>query len=411
MKNKHTLFPFRQLTSLIPRRLSRRHFLRTLSALLAGLAGSHLFPGNLLASSGVDGADAGLQDDPGIPPRVALAQATSYDRDLIRAQVRRLIDDLGGLGDVVSPGDKVAIKVNLTGGVWGAGLTEADPIDTYFTHPEVVRALGEAVLEAGASELYIVEAVFDEESFSKWGYTDLAADLGATLVDLNRPAPYKDFVSKSTGDKWSVYREFTFNQILVDVDVFMSVPKMKCHASAGVTLAMKNLVGLVPVQFYRLEPQDWARLAMHGSGTTYRTRVPRMVVDLNLARPIDFALIDGVKASESGEGPWNVGWNPVEPGILVAGKNALATDAVAAAAMGFDPAAKAFVEAPFRFSSNHLQLAHETGLGPNTLDKIELVGTPLAEARFVFRPYGATEEEYATGHLHHPGPYHHRHSV
>ncbi len=409
MKDKH--FNFRRLNNLILRRLSRRHFLRTLSALLAGVAGSHLFPGKLWASSGMDGADAGQQNDPGIPPRVAIARAASYDRELIRAQVRRLIDDLGGLGDVVSPGDKVAIKINMTGGVWGADLTEADPIESYFTHPEVVRALGEAVLEAGASELYIVEAVFDEESFSRWGYTDLAKDLGATLIDLNQPAPYKNFVSKSVGDKWSVHREFTFNQILVDVDVFMSVPKMKCHASAGVTLSMKNLVGLVPVQFYRLEPQDWARLALHGAGTTYQTRVPRVVVDLNLARPIDFALIDGVKASEGGEGPWNVGWNPVEPGVLIAGKNALATDTVAVAAMGFDPAARGLVEVPFRFSSNHLQLAHKIGLGPNTLDKIELVGTPLAEARFVYQPYAVTEEELNAGRLNHPGPYHHHHVV
>ena len=53
--------------------------------------------------------------------RVGIARAGSYDPELVRQQVESLFDSLGGLGDVVKPGDKVVIKVNLTGGV------KADP--------------------------------------------------------------------------------------------------------------------------------------------------------------------------------------------------------------------------------------------------------------------------------------------
>ena len=67
--------------------------------------------------------------------------------------------------------------------------------------------------------------------------------------------------------------------------------------------------------------------------------MPRVVVDLNRVRPIHLALIDGIKTVEAGEGPWIKTMAPVAPGVLVAGKNPVATDAVAAAVMGFDPTA------------------------------------------------------------------------
>ena len=71
---------------------------------------------------------------------------------------------------MVSPGDCVAIKVNLTGGTGSARNTHLNPIDAYLTHPEVVRALGELVLDAGAREILIVEAVYEWNSYVVWGY-------------------------------------------------------------------------------------------------------------------------------------------------------------------------------------------------------------------------------------------------
>jgi uncharacterized protein (DUF362 family) len=117
--------------------------------------------------------------------------------------------------------------------------------------------------------------------------------------------------------------------------------------------------------------------------------VPRVIVDLNRARRIDFALIDGVRTSEGGEGPWIDGWTPLDAGALVAGKNPVATDAVAAAVMGFDPTAESRAETPFLFCENHLRLASQAGLGPYHLDEIEIVGAALEDVRREFRPYGA----------------------
>jgi uncharacterized protein (DUF362 family) len=219
-----------------------------------------------------------------------------------------------------------------------------------------------------------------------WGYEDAAKALNATLIDLNAPAPYADFASVPVGDNWFVYENFTFNPILTEVDVFVSVAKMKCHRSCGVTHSLKNLIGLVPVQHYRTDAQHGHRSAMHGDGDEFKTRLPRVIMDLARARPIDLALIDGVITAEGGEVPWpGTNFAQVAPDVLIAGKDPVAADAVATAAMGFDPAA-VYPAQPFANADNHLNLAQELGLGTNRLTELELLGASLDEVRYEFTP-------------------------
>ena len=115
-------------------------------------------------------------------------------------------------------------------------------------------------------------------------------------------------------------------------------------------------------------------------------RVPRIIADLNGARPVDLAIVDGIRSIRGGEGFWNTGIAPVSPGVLVAGRNAVATDAVAVAVMGFaDPRASRGV-APFELCDNHLLLAEQAGLGTADLGLIEVLGLSIAEARYPYRP-------------------------
>ncbi len=321
---------------------------------------------------------------PTLPPKaatVAIARAEDYTPGVIRERVRDLLNNLGGLSDVVRPGDRVAIKTNLTGGVNSQWRIPA--IESYVTHPEVVRALVESVLDAGASTVYIVEAVYQWDSYVQWGYEDVARDTGATLIDLNDAAPYSDYATVAAGGH--AYENFTFNHILQEVDAFMSVAKMKCHLNCGVTHTLKNLVGLVPQRFYRLAETDGSRTALHGAGEEFAQRLPRVIMDLNLARPIHFALIDGIKTTEGGEGPWIGSMAPVAPGVLIAGKNAVAADAVATAVQGFDPDADSF-SVPFIRCENYLRMAHDLGLGPHHLDDIAVTGASVADVLYPFEP-------------------------
>ena len=319
-------------------------------------------------------------------PRVGIARASSYDPKLVRRQVENLLDSLGGLRDIVKPGDKVAIKVNLTGGVKTfpppAGTT---PPESYVTHPSVARAIGELLRDAGAKEISIVDAVWEWESFVDWGYVDMTQNIGARLIDLNDSKPFADYTSIPVGRGWFIYEKFICNPLVAEVDAFVSLSKMKCHWLCGITQSMKNLVGLVPFKFYERIPGDGYRTGFHGAEAETKQRLPRVILDLNRARPIHLSLIDGIQTVDGSEGPWNQDLHRKSPGILIGGKNPVAADAVAVAAMGFDPTMD-YPNSPFLRAENHLNLARQLGLGSNRLTDIEIVGARLEEVKMQFRP-------------------------
>jgi uncharacterized protein (DUF362 family) len=360
--------------------LTRRDFLKSAGASIAGI---------LLAACSPPGAPAPeLTPSPAtrVPPtelppkaRVAIGRAASYDRALIRQQVEAIFDDLGGIGDIVRSGSRVVIKTNLTGGNNFQAPDGLLPTETYATHPEVVRAVGELARDAGAGELYIVEAVYDDQSYPGWGYSEIAVNLNATLIDLNQPDPYTDFVIAPVGDSYYFLENFICHRILIESDTFISVAKMKCHYNAGVTLSMKNLVGMLPYTYYRQNPSDWWRSALHSGDT--KSRLPRIILDLNRARPIHLGVVDGVM---TGEGPRG-SFRAVQPGVLVAGKDPVATDAVSAAVMSFDPTVEPPAP-PFLRGDNYLNLANDLGLGTNKLDAIDVVGSRIEDVKYKFEP-------------------------
>jgi uncharacterized protein (DUF362 family) len=206
-----------------------------------------------------------------------------------------------------------------------------------------------------------------------------------------------------------IFPGFDFNHSALECDVMVSIAKLKEHATCGITLAMKNMFGLTPITIYgdhagKDEPASEARggrgTIMHQgvrgpsksapqeiNAMTPRNqfyRMPRIVVDVCDARPIDLSIIDGVYSMAGGEGPWNGRVWPVKPGVLVAGLNMVCTDAVGTALMGFDPMATRGA-APFERCDNTLELAEAKGLGTRDLKRIEVVGTPIREAALDFR--------------------------
>jgi uncharacterized protein (DUF362 family) len=251
------------------------------------------------------------------------------------------------------------------------------------THPALVQALSELLIDAGAGQIRIVEGLGDEAIFRAWGYADVASRVNAELIDLCKPAPYGDFAAFPVGPGRQIYDVFYMNAALKEVDVFVSFAKMKCHSTTGVTLSLKNLIGLPPISLYRRDEKQNHRSAFHES-TVYDQRLPRVAIDLNLAMPVHLALIDGIKTVEAGAGAWDAGYSPVQPGLIVASKNPVAADAVSTALMGFDPDA-ASGSHPFSYADNHLFLAREAGLGTNRLQEIGIVGAEMASVVFPFR--------------------------
>jgi hypothetical protein len=205
-----------------------------------------------------------------------------------------------------------------------------------------------------------------------------------------------------------IFPGFDVNHAYEDTDVFMSMAKLKNHATCGVTLSMKNCCGITPASIYgddagvdgpnenptkgrvtvchegkrapaKTAPQEIDPKSSRDPGY----RMPRIVADLSAARPIDIAFVDGVETMAGGEGPWIKNITAVKPGVLIMGTNAVNTDAVATAVMGYDPRA-ARGTAPFTMCDNTLLLAESLGVGSADVRKIEVAGVPIAKAIYKF---------------------------
>lgn len=314
----------------------------------------------------------------------AIDRLENYDPAGLKSALEHMLAGIGGLGDLVKPGAHVGIKPNLTGGpAWDSALP-IPAAELFVTHPALIGELVKLFYEAGAGKVTILEGLGDERNFAAWGYTSMARSVGADLIDLCKPYPYSSFQAFPVQPKPNIYDSFNLNPILNEIHVFVSVAKMKCHAIAGVTLSLKNLFGIVPTGLYKRDEADTNRSAFHDTGTFDR-RIPRVIIDLNIARPIHLAVIDGILTAEGGEGPWLENLSPVHPGLLVASKDPVAADAVATALMGFDPAGESG-KLPYTHGENHIALAAAAGLGTNRLEEIGIFGPSIESARFSFKP-------------------------
>jgi uncharacterized protein (DUF362 family) len=215
-----------------------------------------------------------------------------------------------------------------------------------------------------------------------------------------------------------MFPEYWLNHSYQDCDVFVSIAKMKEHATAGITLSMKNLFGITPCTIYgdgagedepSLLPKGGRGSVIHsarrppsksvpgahanapGDGGS---RVPMVVADLCAARPIHLAIIDGIESMAGGEGPWIGNCVHISPGLLAVGTNAVTTDAVAASLMGFDPMADRG-KVPFERSDSTLRLGEQHGIGTRDLSRIEVIGGRIEDLRFDFRSNGKLSKAQA----------------
>jgi uncharacterized protein (DUF362 family) len=295
-------------------------------------------------------------------------------KDNVAAAVEEALDLLGGVAEIAKGRERVMLKPNL--------LAE-DPRCT--TKPVVVRTLARLMKRVGKEvsigegsaagvgfnlrggevfwtrEASLIDAM-QQHVFEMLGYTQLARELGVPLVNLHSG----DMVSVPVPGGGLCYDALSLHHSLAELDLLCSVPMMKTHALAGVTLGLKNLVGLYPGTVYgtvRARVHDHA--AERGSpGVAFET------LDMVRANKLGLVVVDGSTAME-GDGPSQGALVPMN--VIVAGTNGLATDLVAARLMGFEPH-----EVPT------FACAQRTGMPPLTLDEIEVRGAAITE---VARPF------------------------
>ena len=118
-------------------------------------------------------------------------------------------------------------------------------------------------------------------------------------------------------------KELFLPKTVLGVDFLVSMPKLKTHHWAGVTLSLKNMFGIVPGSCY-----GWPKNVLHWAG------IDRSILDINAAARPDLAIVDGIMGME-GNGP--IQGTPKAVGVLLFGDDPVAVDATACRVMGLLP--------------------------------------------------------------------------
>lgn len=248
------------------------------------------------------------------------------------AITKKAIEELGGMSKYISKQDVVMVKPNIG---WNRTVEQAAT-----TNPEVIKAIIEMALNAGAKKVIVMDNTCHkaEDTYSRSGIADTAKKAGAEIrfADENRLVVH-DFKGKSL-QRWPVFRDF------LEVDKFINVPILKHHGSAGLTIAMKNLYGILGGRRGKLH-RDM------GQGIT----------DLAIGFKTDLNIIDAYRILKR-NGPIGGRISDVElKKTIIASSNIFEADIVAIDLFGDEPMKYEFI-----------QTANEYKMGNSDLTKINL---------------------------------------
>jgi len=284
---------------------------------------------------------------------------------------------------VIEAGDMVLVKPNFSM-LWNL------PWKGSLTSPEFLDATVKAVKEkTKAREIIIAEGGGGTQtwrSFFEFKVPDIAQRHKTGLVDLNWdesrkvevPQPYQMkemWVTRTAHD---------------EADVIISVPVLKGWGKTGVTLSLKNMIGVLPGRYYgwakggvphaKNDPSD----LQYGQSKT----LSGSVTDICVVNRPNIALIEALTVMYPKELPKpGVDMFKIEPHVdelnmVIGGFDPVATDAVATAVMGLNPA-----------RILHLNMAGERGLGISDLERIEVLGEPIEKVKHPCNPWEPSMEE------------------
>jgi uncharacterized protein (DUF362 family)/Pyruvate/2-oxoacid:ferredoxin oxidoreductase delta subunit len=269
---------------------------------------------------------------------VALTSCGSYEPARIGNAVRELLSPLGGMEAFVRPGQRVLLKPNL--------LSAKDPSRAITTHPNLIEAVAEEVRRCGA-----VPFIGDSPGGAIRGIKRVWTNTGMEEMALRSKIDLVNFeASGSQGIDFGKYTFFVSKPVL-EADVIISLPKLKTHSLTLLTCAVKNMFGVIPGfrkgELHKLYPKpgEFAEMLVH----LYKLVTPSL------------SIVDAVLAME-GNGPSS--GRPFQLGLLMAGSDGVAVDAVAADIIGFRDN---FIDTT--------RIAAEMGLGTGDISGLALVGS------------------------------------
>jgi len=298
--------------------MKRRQFLKSSAYALAGLA---LRPAWLQAAA------------PAETPEVVVAQGSA------QSATRAAVEALGGIRRFVSKGQKVVVKPNMS--------FANPPSWATTTDPEVVRELVSMCTEAEARQVLVLDHPLrdTEMCLERSGIAKACQVFEETLV-----MGLKDkrlFTQVEVPEGRELKTTFMMKDVL-DADVLISVPVAKSHGAAGVSLSMKNMMGVI----YDRAVFHW-KLDLHTA-----------IVDLcTVARP-HLTVVDAIRLLSTA-GPGGPG-KVLRFDTIIASTDMVAADAYAVS-MG-EWYGRKFQPEQVR----HIREAHERGLGRMDVERFSI---------------------------------------
>ena len=307
--------------------MDRREFLRKLAGF--GAAGAALLldrgVGRLWAEGGKD--TAALKA--GAPPDLVAVKGGD-----LAAMLDRAIGEFGGMGAFVRRGQTVVIKPNIG---W-----DTPPEAAATTNPRLVKRLVEHCLDAGAKKVWVFDHSCDSgpRCYASSQVERYAKEGGAIVVPGESSSLYHE-VSVPGAAR---LRQVRVHELVVEADVFINVPVLKHHSGAGMTCAMKNLMGIV-----------WDR------GQFHREDLDQCIADIGLFRRPSLNVVEAWKVMLSGGPRGNVASRYSEPRMLMLSRDMVAVDAASAKVLGAEPS-----------GFGYIAKAEERGLGIQDLAKLRV---------------------------------------
>ena len=270
--------------------------------------------------------------------RVAIIEGTRPVETTVKA-LEMIGSDLDG---ILSERKPILIKPNY--------INSEHPSTGITTDSRVIEGTVKFLRGRETEEIIIGEGSGWGDTFQAFkvaGVDAVAERWGVKLVDLN-----KDEIIEVETPTPLALRKIKVAKTALE-SAIISVPKLKPHRIATVTLSLKNMMG-----------------ALASKGSMHRGNLSKNIADLASILTPSISVVDGIIAGEGHE----TSGNPVEMNLIIAGTDPVAVDAVGAAVMGIPPT-----------EVKHLLFAEKKGLGTCNLEEIRVLGEPIEKVKRKFR--------------------------
>jgi len=261
---------------------------------------------------------------------------TVHSDESIRSMVSNCLKDLGGINQLIASGSRILLKPNLV---------VAKPNSSgATTNPLILDALIEHLIGTSPCEIIIGESSEigsdTMEAYKVTGIQDIAQKWKVPLLDFKKDKQIPIDIPYG-----KVLKRVLVAETVKKVDYIINLPILKVHSQTTVTIGMKNLKGCIP---------DKEKSRFH------RLNLSQCIADLNTVLIPDLTIVDATLCSLE----WELGGMPVRLNTVLAAKNVLAADIVAASMLGY------------RIDEvEHLLLAAQAHLGPASIEEINIISS------------------------------------